>query len=94
MLGGTAAVRAAGELAYAHLVREARVAAVSDAPSALASLGVLVGHYCDAPSSSASFPSFPSLSSLSSGAAAFFFSCCHASRSAGVSPNRGYRSYN
>lgn len=49
VLGGTAAVRASGELAYAHLMREAGVEAVADTDSALASLGVLVGHYCDAP---------------------------------------------
>ena len=49
MLGGSAAVRAAGELAYAHLVSEAAVDAVTDADGALASLGVLTGFYCDAP---------------------------------------------
>ena len=47
VLGGTAAVRAAGELAYAHLVSEAAVDAVADADGALASLGVLTGFYCD-----------------------------------------------
>ena len=42
VLGGSAAVRAAGELAYAHLVSEAAVDAVADADGALASLGVLL----------------------------------------------------
>ena len=49
VLGGTAAVRAAGQLAYEHLVVEASIDATHDLNSTLASLGVLVGHYCDAP---------------------------------------------
>lgn len=47
VLGGTAAVRAAGELAFAHLLTEAAVDAVADTDAALASLGVLTGFYCD-----------------------------------------------
>lgn len=46
---GSAAVRSAGELAYAHLVQSAAVDDVDDVASALTALGVLVGHYCDAP---------------------------------------------
>lgn len=49
VLGGSAAVRAAGELAYEHLVTEAAIDTVTDSDSALASLGVLTGFYCDAP---------------------------------------------
>lgn len=49
VLAGAAAVRAAGELAYEHLLEAAAVREVSNTATALASLGVLVGHYCDAP---------------------------------------------
>ena len=36
-------------LAYEHLVTEAALDAAVDEPSVLHSLGVLTGHYCDAP---------------------------------------------
>jgi len=49
VLGGAAAVRASGQLAYEHLASEAAVNEVHDLNSTLTALGVLVGHYCDAP---------------------------------------------
>ena len=49
VLGGTAAIRASGQLAYQHLVSEAAIDAAHDLNSTLAAVGVLVGHYCDGP---------------------------------------------
>ena len=49
VLGGSAAVRAAGQLAYEYLNAQASIDAVSDEDSMLQSVGMLMGHYCDAP---------------------------------------------
>ena len=49
VLGGSGALRAAGQLAYEYLVEVAAIEGVADETTALKSLGVLVGHYCDAP---------------------------------------------
>ena len=49
LLGGAAAVRASGQLAYTYLVQAAAIDAVSDSSTALTALGVLGGHYCDTP---------------------------------------------
>lgn len=48
-LGGSGALRIAGQMAYQYLVNAASIDAVIDETTALQSLGVLVGHYCDAP---------------------------------------------
>lgn len=49
VLGGSAALRSAGELAYQHLIAAADINGVTDNETALQSLGKLVGHYCDGP---------------------------------------------
>ena len=49
VLGGSAALRTAGQLAYEYLVAEAAIEAVTNEATALQSLGVIVGSYCDAP---------------------------------------------
>ncbi len=49
VLGGSAAIRAAGALAYQHLVDAAGIEAASDEAAVLQAAGVLVGHYCDGP---------------------------------------------
>ena len=49
VLGGSAALRAAGVLAYEHLVAEASIDAVSDEASVLAATGMLTSFYCDGP---------------------------------------------
>ena len=49
VLGGSSALRAAGQLAYTHLIAAANVDAITDETTALRALGMLTGHYCDAP---------------------------------------------
>lgn len=49
LLGGGTAIRFASTRAYWHLLATARVEEVSDVTSGLHALGVLAGHYCDAP---------------------------------------------
>ena len=48
-LAGDVAILASTKDAYTHLVSEAGIDGVTDTNSALTSLGVLAGHYCDAP---------------------------------------------
>lgn len=47
VLGGNGALRAAGKLAYDHLISQ--LPFVNDTDSLLAATGVLIGHYCDGP---------------------------------------------
>lgn len=49
VLGGSAGLRYSGKLVYAHLLAQADVDAIVDESTALRSLGMIVGHYCDAP---------------------------------------------
>ena len=49
LLGGSAALRAAGVLAYKHLVAEAAIGAATDEASVLAATGMLTSFYCDGP---------------------------------------------
>tara|TARA_Y100000389_G_scaffold142658_1_gene140707 strand:- start:7853 stop:10015 length:2163 start_codon:yes stop_codon:yes gene_type:complete len=49
VLGGSAAVRAAGERAYDYLVNDAAINSVVDEATMLHSVGKLASHYCDGP---------------------------------------------
>ena len=49
VLGGGGALRAAGKLAYEHLL--AQLPPINDTDSLLRAAGVLIGHYCDGPAS-------------------------------------------
>lgn len=49
VLAGSSALRVAGELAYTHLRDAAAIDSITDENSALQAVGVLMGHYCDAP---------------------------------------------
>ena len=49
VLAGDAAILASSKDAYRYLLQDSKLHEVSDADSALASLGNLIGHYCDGP---------------------------------------------